>query len=60
MKRQILTNAAAATFDVVKKLGTSPEHVRPLSQRSSGRFRGSTTVRPAASTDGAALKRVAI
>jgi hypothetical protein len=46
------TNAAASTFDVVKKLDTGPEHVRPLSQRSSGRFAGITTARLAVNMDG--------
>ena len=36
-----------ATFVAAKRQDTSQEHVRALWQRSSGRFGGSTTVRPA-------------
>jgi hypothetical protein len=49
MKRQIQTNAAVVISGAVRKLDTGQERVRVLLQRSSGRFDGSTTVRPAAS-----------
>jgi hypothetical protein len=55
MKRQIRTNAVAATFDAAKKLDTGPEHVRALSQRSSERFGASIIVRHAVNTDGAVV-----
>ena len=56
MKLQILINAVAAMFDAAMKLDTSRGHVWALSQRNSGRFAGSTTVRRAVNMDGAALR----
>jgi hypothetical protein len=58
-KCQILTNVAAATFAATKKLDTRLEHVCGLSQRSSGRFGGSTIIHHAASTDGAEVSLAA-
>src|SRR5215472_7824536 len=45
-------------FDAAKKVDTSRERVVALSQRSSGRFGGSTTLRLAANMRGAVPKRV--
>ncbi len=56
MRRQIQTSAVAAMFVVVMKLDTSPEPVPALSQRSSGRFGGNTSVRLAVNTDGAEVR----
>jgi len=53
MKRQIHINAAAAIFAAARKLDTSPEHVRLLSLRSSGRSDGNIIVCLAANMDGA-------
>ena len=52
MKLQILTSVVAAIFNAAKKLDTSPDHVRALSQQSFGRFGGNITVRPAVNMDG--------
>jgi hypothetical protein len=60
MKHQIPTDAVVAIFGAVRKLDTGQERVRVLLQRSSGRFDGSTTVRPAASTDGAEVSLAGI
>jgi len=47
---------AAATSDAARKPATSREHVRVLSQRSSGASDGSTAVRPAVNMDGVAAR----
>jgi len=52
---QILTNAAVATFDAVKKPATIQVHVPALSLRSSGRFVRNTTVRLAVNMNGATV-----
>ncbi len=49
-----------ATFDAVKKLNTTPEHVRPLSRQSSGRYDGSTTVRHTVNMHGVEARPAAI
>jgi uncharacterized membrane protein len=54
---RFLTNAVAVTF-AVARLDTKPEHVLALSQRSSGRFGGSTTVSPAGNMNGAEVRFV--
>ena len=59
LKRLILTSVAVVTFDAAKKLDTSWEHVRALSQPSSGPSDGSTTVRLAVNMDVAAVTPVA-
>jgi len=58
MKRRIRTSAVAATSGAVKKLDTSQVLAPNLSQRGSGRFGGSTTVRLAVNMRGAVPKPV--
>jgi hypothetical protein len=52
-RRQILTSAAVAISDAVRKRDTGQELAAVLSPRSSGRSGGSTTASPAVNTDGA-------
>jgi len=58
MKRWIQANAVAGMSDAVKKLDTKPEHAQALSQRSSGRSDGSTTVRLAVNMGGVEVRLV--
>ena len=52
-------NAAAAIFGAVRKPDISAANAHAQLRRSSGRFDGSTTIRPAANTGGVELKRAA-
>jgi hypothetical protein len=52
MKRQIRTNAAAATFDAARKQATNRALVLVSSQQNSGRSAGSITVSRAANMNG--------
>jgi hypothetical protein len=49
----------SATSDAAKRLDTSPEGVLALSQQSSGRFGGSTTVHHAVNMNGAEVRLAA-
>jgi hypothetical protein len=59
MRRQIQPNAAVVIFGAATKLDTGKEPVPVLSQRSSGRSVGSTTVSRAVNMNGAEVRLAA-